>query len=202
MNTNIDLDYCTFERAKTVISLITRTRYNEKPNRTPIFQEAIEAIDARIGGCGYEVVKRAYDKDLQFIGTELRAYAVVKDSKSGFPQIVYTDIVGNTVCLSPFRGYSFQVSGNLKGDGAYGATPVVGLNNILDAEYGTTKGIGYQSNIRRDEMGRAVLLMMAEYALRQHEGTRYGRVVVPTFEMFGEGMMNTFIDLCIEWLQK
>ena len=36
--------------------------------------------------------------------------------------------------LSPFRAYRFQVSGNFKGEGDFGSTPVMNLKKYADAE--------------------------------------------------------------------
>ena len=200
MYTRIDnMHKLTYEEAKEIFA----KALFQSPETHPIYKEAVEKIDERIEKNGYEIVMKADDDDLQFSGTEYRAYAVVRAKDDEFPQMIYTDAVGTAVYLAPFRGYSFQVSGNMDGDGDYGSTPVVGLNNILDARYGTCKKVGYQSNSSMKNMGRNVLFMMAEYTLRQfeHQGC-CGTTVIPTREIFGKGMLNTFIDLCIEWLQK
>ena len=64
----------------------------------------------------------------------------------------------NTIYLSPFRGYRFQVSGSLDGNGDYGSTEVVGLGNVLNAKFSKVDGFSGKSNLPMNEMGREMLL--------------------------------------------
>lgn len=58
--------------------------------------------------------------------------------KGYMPIGILTNSKGREVgYLSPFRGYSFQVSADFEGHGDFGSTQVFGLNNLLDARPGT-----------------------------------------------------------------
>ena len=84
---------------------------------------------------------------------------------------VNDDISGRTRIgfLAPFRGYRFQVSGNITGDGDYGSSEVVGLARILLADYNMPEDKagtwGYQSNIRTENIGIYILETLAEIAI-------------------------------------
>ena len=94
-----------------------------------------------------------------------RPVVLVKDKQSGFPILVFASNGGDKLYLSPFRGYCFQFSGTINGGGDYGSNEVVGLNNILNANYRTRHfKKGYQSNIGPDWTGRYMLQALIEAA--------------------------------------
>ena len=124
--------------------------------------------------------------------------------------------------LSPFRGYSFQVSATFEGHSDLGSTQVFGLNNLLDARFGTERNLGYQSNLRMDTVKVYLLKLAAKEAvdiflqrtqslLKEH-GIETYRVFedTPCEPYLGEGkklpflygstMLDRFTALCVKWL--
>ena len=71
--------------------------------------------------------------------------------------------------LTPFRGYRFQVSGDMNGGGDYGSSEVAGLARILLADYNMPEDKagtwGYQSNIRTENTGIYMLETLANVAI-------------------------------------
>lgn len=128
--------------------------------------------------------------------------AVIRDKESGFPQVIYVGNNDGYMYLSPFRGYCFQFSGTIDGVSDCGSTEVFGLNNVLDAIYGTNRRKGYQSNISRDKMGKEMLYNMAMVAMFQasYTGEGYGtRAIVNPSSIINYAMQH-FIDAVVAWL--
>lgn len=92
--------------------------------------------------------------------SEIRSY-------HGMPIAILVDESGEEVgYLSPFRKYSFQVSGTFEGQGDMGSTRVVGLMNIL----GSTSDVNQPANCGWDETRRELLKGMASMAIMQFCG--------------------------------
>lgn len=90
----------------------------------------------------------------------------IKMHESGIPVGILTDDDGVEVgYLTPFRGYSFQVSNTFNGQGSAGTTPVFGLNRLLDARLGTDKSVGYQSNLGNGSTKAFLMKTAALYAI-------------------------------------
>ena len=73
---------------------------------------------------------------------------ITTNGKSGMPML---EVMANEKVigyLSPFRKYSFQISRNINGECDMGASPVLGLKNILFAKPGEPEDYdsGYCSN--------------------------------------------------------
>ena len=84
MYTRIDnMHKLTYEEAKEIFA----KALFQSPETHPIYKEAVEKIDDRIEKNGYEIVMKADDDDLQFSGTEYRAYAVVEDAEGNRTEI-------------------------------------------------------------------------------------------------------------------
>lgn len=127
-------------------------------------------------------------------------FEIVKSSiadNSTMPQMKITvndDISGRTRIgfLAPFRGYKFQVSGNLNGARDCGSSEVVGLARILLADYGIPEDKmsiwGYQTNIPISETGIYMLQALAEVAIRKFTDGERGLYEVYT--------LTKFIKLC------
>lgn len=127
---------------------------------------------------------------------------LVKDKESDFPVLVFASNSGNKLYLSPFRGYCFQFSGTINGEGDFGSNEVVGLSNILSANYRTGHfKKGYQSNVSPDRTGRYMLRALIEaaaYKASVYNSITQRAIYIPTI---CEGM-NMFIDATIEWLNS
>ena len=78
--------------------------------------------------------------------------------------------------LTPFRAYRFQVSGNFKGEGDYGSTPVMNLKRYANAE---------------DDR---VLCSLAELAIYKAGGGHLGHRET--------AILDTFVSLCISFLKQ
>ena len=124
--------------------------------------------------------------------------------------------------LSPFRGYSFQVSATFEGHSNLGSTQVFGLNNLLDARFGTERNLGYQSNLRMDTVKVYLLKLAAKEAIANFcEKTwfltkKYGTECYRVFEdtqcesylgngkklplLWGATTLDRFVALCVKWL--
>lgn len=146
------------------------------------------------------------------------------------PVGILTDESGREVgYLSPFRGYSFQVSETFDEDGSLGATEVFGLNNLLDARLGTERRLGSQSNLRMDSVKLYMLELAAKEAVNKfcqltwiisrEYGCEFTRVFRDTKcerylwhdeddpkkgealpILFGATTMQRFVALCAKWL--
>jgi hypothetical protein len=117
-------------------------------------------------------------------------------------------VVKRVYYLSPFRLYRFQVSGSLNGSGDYGASPVVGLGNIVGIRPNTpvdTKGFSaFSSNIFSDNYGQCIMKSMAYEAIVKFYSHRMNLDEIPdrdeivTELQIGDysstQLLNTFID--------
>ena len=126
--------------------------------------------------------------------------------------------------LSPFRGYSFQVSGDRDGQGDLGSSQVIGLNNIMDARLGTSRNLGYQSNLTQISTKAELLKGQAMLAINKFCGLsssireelgaakavsvyRERRIDDMTLDdgrelpfIWGGTDLDRFIAYCIRWL--
>jgi hypothetical protein len=105
---------------------------------------------------------------------------------------------GRRMWLSPFRGYSFQVSSGAEGRCAIGCSEVVGLANVVDAQYGTTREHGYESNVSLANIHKELLLGLASRAMinAQAYGGRY-EVIIPD-----DKLMKEFIDMVSNYIKS
>lgn len=110
-------------------------------------------------------------------------------------------VVVNTVYLSPFRGYCFQVSATLKGEGDCGSTNVVGLGNIIHAKFDRVDGFSGRSNVPMNEMGREMLLWGMSRAVLKFCNIQN---VVPCSiqDSFLRPTVQQFLDMTIEFLNS
>lgn len=130
--------------------------------------------------------------------------AVIKHD--GFPEIVfYNFYTGWARYLVPFRGYCFQVCGSSDGQNDCGSNEVVGLVNVLNADYGraidTGLRYGTQSNLTLEKIGKNMLRNMAEACIAQamwQSGCMFHKL--PGY--FDENGMSVFIDLTVDYLNN
>lgn len=116
----------------------------------------------------------------------------------GFPEVVYYNFfTGVRRYLVPFRGYCFQMCGTSDGQNDCGSNEVVGLNNVLTADYGRAIHAGFsygtQSNVTLENIGKNMLRNMAEACIAQaiwQSGTMYNKI--PGY--FHENGMSVFIN--------
>lgn len=107
----------------------------------------------------------------------------------------------NTVYLSPFRGYRFQVSGTLDGVGDYGSTEVVGLGNVLHAKFRRVDGFSGKSNLPMEKMGREMLLWGMSRALLMFCNMQ-GVIPCNIQDSFLCPTVQEFLDKTIEFLNS
>lgn len=154
---------------------------------------------------------------------EVITLSSIRYYKGYMPIGVLTNEDGDEVgYLAPFRAYSFQVSATFDGHSDLGSTQVFGLNNLLDARFGTERNLGYQSNLKMDTVKVYLLKLAAKeaianfcektWALTQEYGTECYRVFkdTPCESYLGDGkklpflwgstMLDRFVGLCVKWL--
>ena len=87
--------------------------------------------------------------------------------EQNMPVAVLEDSQGVAIgYLTPFRGYSFQVSGSLDGAGDLGSSQVIGLGNVLHVKKGEEGSqLLKRSNLNWDETNRDLLKGQAALAL-------------------------------------
>ena len=128
------------------------------------------------------------------------------------PVSVLKDEQGEAVgYLTPFRGYSFQVSGSLEGAGDLGSSQVIGLGNILHAKRDKEgsdllkrSNLGWNSTIKELLKGQAALAILdfirSEYIyVRSGSGeytTSYGEKV------WCNDMLDAFIIEVVHYLNE
>lgn len=130
--------------------------------------------------------------------------AVIKHD--GFPEIVfYNFYTGWARYLVPFRGYCFQMCGNSDGQNDCGSNEVVGLVNVLSADYGRAihAGLSYgtQSNLSLENIGKNMLRNMAEACIAQamwQSGCMFHKI--PGY--FKDNGMSVFINLTVDYLNN
>lgn len=131
----------------------------------------------------FEIVKST----ITDINTMPQMKITVNDNISGRTRIGY---------LTPFRGYRFQVSGDMNGGGDYGSSEVVGLARILLADYGTAEDKmgtwGYQTNVPIFNTGVYVLEALAEVAIAKFANGERGLKEQIT--------LTKFIELCSAYI--
>lgn len=100
--------------------------------------------------------------------------------------------------LSPFRGYSFQVSGDEEGHGDRGSSKVLGLGNVIQTKLvrGQLNSSLYASNLASDELPREIFRLMALDAIFQSNFRK------EDFEYQDWWVFETFIDDCVTWVEK
>lgn len=113
--------------------------------------------------------------------------------------------------LSPFRGYSFQVSETLNGHRDMGSSQVIGLGNIWKSRRDETNNKLVSSNLSWDETKKEILKGQAMIALSQFQTLkkalikygRFGKKILSTEE---EVWVNDDLDYFIEevaiWLNS
>jgi hypothetical protein len=109
------------------------------------------------------------------------------------------DVIGY---LQPFRGYKFQVSGTITGQGDLGSCQVFGLGNIVDAYIpvkGGSNGSKYASNVRK--LNKYILELAAKEALHDLARSSYGNgaSVYVKFEEYDRFL--EFIEKVMDWLK-
>jgi hypothetical protein len=128
----------------------------------------------------------------------------IRRHECGMPIAVLVNENGDEIgFLSPFRGYSFQVSGDFEGHGDMGSSRVIGLANVLTAEL--PKQIA-PSNLYWEETKKELLKGQAMLAL--YNFGKYAGVTVDTYtsELSGNKVLsdgrkvwcNDALDLFIE----
>ena len=88
--------------------------------------------------------------------------------KFGIPVIEIITPEKESFWLSAFRGYSFQVSGDIEGHGDYGSTDVFGLGNLIPAEVpddGVDREWLYRVNFTKQGSMRYMISMAAYHAV-------------------------------------
>lgn len=145
--------------------------------------------------------------------------------KDGYPELSLLYISKNTdprnnidppfvirhVWLTPFRGYAFQVSGTINGEGDLGSTPVVGLGNIINAFATYTGNPGsrssiYASNFKLSDLPRPIFAAMAKAAIMEFHMNANWQIRASTeprspymkFSYGDEQNLNIFVRLCVE----
>ena len=104
--------------------------------------------------------------------------------------------------LSPFRGYSFQVSGSIEGSGSYGASSVVGLGNIVNIKpsaHSPANGYSaFSSNITSAEYGKEFMYGLAVTALYKFAVER--KLIPASIGGWGSNSFDRFIDECYAYI--
>lgn len=125
-------------------------------------------------------------------------------NENGFP-VLRASINGDKFYIIPCKGYCLQTSRNMKGEGQVHSSQVVGLANILFADYERAdKLIGKDnfnptaSNISYGSMGLYIVQLMVEAELA-NIGYSMSRV-----KFFGPDFMtlNAFIHAIAVWIAK
>lgn len=102
--------------------------------------------------------------------------------------------------LSPFRAYSFQVSGSPDGVGDCGASKVIGLKHCIYFS-SNDSGIGFQSNYDAKGIGKQLLLGQALIALlKWADHSDMGEWDHRWYNE--ENQLSKFIDECYDWLRS
>lgn len=119
------------------------------------------------------ITKLLSEKDIKHIqdGEDFIMYptiVITNEKDDTFPQVqvlasmplnIYTNTRVDNFWLSPFRNYKFQVSGTIDGRYTIGDSPVVGLGNIICADYhvqsdkGSMPSGSFTSNVNLDNSG-------------------------------------------------
>lgn len=146
------------------------------------------------------------------------AIVITNSENDSFPQLQvlssikpnpYTSDRVDSNWLSPFRNYKFQVSATIEGDFTMGDCPVVGLGNIIDAIYGTTKDTkampngAYLHNIGFSEMHHTILTALATQALFSYvTKLDRGNPRRNHYDYTATKLMSGFIDIVVARLQS
>ena len=128
-----------------------------------------------------------------------------------------TKTLMRTNYLCPFRAYSFQVCGNLNGEGDNGSSSVIGLGNCLTSK--SYDGLAFRSNYNSDGIAKELLRGQISLAMNQFYGksisdARYmfkncndvDDITISNFPKMrgplGGGEIDHFIDACVEWIKS
>ena len=178
---------------------------------------------ADVYGIAAEEFEETYEVLNGMRAVEVITLSSIRYYKGYMPIGILTNSKGMEVgYLSPFRGYSFQVSATFEGHSDLGSTQVFGLNNLLDARFGTERNIGYQSNLRMDSVKLYMLELAAKEAVNKFCANSMSEVVYVFRDskcerylwhneddpersealplLFGATMMQRFVALCAKWL--
>lgn len=132
---------------------------------------------------------------------------ITTNGKSDMPLL---EVLANgQVCgyLSPFRRYSFQISRTINGERDMGASPVLGLKNILFAKPGELKGhdSGYCSNFNWVDCSAQTellygLALTAVIELTKGATTNFGKMEYVDGAYY-RNTLHKYVNVVAEWLR-
>ena len=133
-------------------------------------------------------------------GTISKAQEIsIVHTESGMPTLKIIVENDRDFYLSPFRGYSFQVSGTLSGSCDYGSSEVIGLANVVKAfsDYQKPK-----SNLSIYAQNSDPTMIIFRSLI--NDALRKASIIVPikVGDKFRQDIIDEFINEVIDWLHK
>lgn len=133
-------------------------------------------------------------------GTTSKAQEIeVMMTRGGMPVLKIVVEDNKDFYLSPFRGYSFQVSGSLEGSGDYGSSEVIGLANVIMAFDNYQKP---KSNLSIYAQNSDPTMIIFRSLI--NDALRKASIIVPikVGDKFRNDIIDEFINDVIDWLHK
>lgn len=121
--------------------------------------------------------------------------------EDGFPTLILTNGENKTILdevyLTPFRGYSFQVSATMDGEYDLGHSEVVGLGNIISPRSEKSGGV-YRTSLTKTAIEKYIFELLAkeaiENAMHYLSAEISGRLFLP-YDVTGQyKLFKEFID--------
>lgn len=132
---------------------------------------------------------------------------IITNSKDNMPLLVV--LANGKVCgyLSPFRKYSFQISRTVDGECDMGASPVLGLKNILFAKPGEPESYdsGYCSNFNWSDGSAQIellygLALTAVIELTGGNPVNFGKAIYEDSNYY-RNALHKYVNVVAEWLR-